>query len=214
MPRRVKPLLLVMGLVASLAPWCLAAQEPLALVIADFNDPAQYTLRRNARGGAFEAWGVGTEVLCKAQWVAEDGLGHPVGGALRLTYSVEPPPHFNGWYTFLGPDQAQGLDLGVYDRIGFFAKGTTGFTVEVKDRTSKDDGSPAGVAEYVVPRLGTAWSRVEIPFAAFRPKDRRGALDWSGIRQLVIVFSDVRSEHEGEVTVDHLYVSKGTPVFQ
>lgn len=183
-----------------------------ALVIADFDDASQYAQHRNARGGLFEAWCISAECP-QSERLREDALGRAGGGALRLTYSIDPAPHFNGWYTFLGADQSQGADLSMYDRIGFFARGTTAFTIEVKDRTSKDDGSPGGVAEYVVAAPGPAWKRVEIPFAEFRPKARRGVMDWSGIRQVVVVFSDVRSEREGSLTVDHLYAAHGTPAF-
>ena len=151
---------LLAGQVAAAVPASLGSEGGQALVLADFDDIQQYAQRRNAHGGAFEVWCVSAECSCTAERVEEDALGHPRGGALRLRYSVRPTPHFNGWYMFLSSDQAQGLDLSVYDRLGFFVKGATSFTVEIKDLTSKDDGTPAGVAEYVVGTKGQAWQRI------------------------------------------------------
>ena len=50
-------------------------------------------------------------------------------------------------------------------------------------------------------------------FSAFSPKRLGESIDWTGIRQLVIVFSDLKSEPEGELFLDHLVASKGTSSF-
>ena len=182
------------------------------LVLADFNEPAQNVAARNNGGGAYQTWVVNAECQCHQELDASDALGAVQGAALKLSYSVSCPPYFDGWFMFLSSDERKGLDLRAYDRLGFFVKGTTGFSLEVKDRTSKDDGSPAGVAHYTIERVGSRWRQVEIPFSAFQPKDV-GPIDWSGIRQVIVVFSDISSDREGSITLDHFYVSKGPASF-
>lgn len=214
--RRSTHRLLVPGLAWVLLALALppAGAGPRPLVLADFNDPAERQARRNNVGGAYNVWCPSAECTCAGDVVPEDALRAGDGAALRLIYSLAPPPHFNGWYTFLSTQEREGVDLSVYDRLGFFIKGTTKFTLEVKDHTSRDDGSPRGVADYVVePGAHEGWARVEIPFSAFRPKDRLTRIDWSGIRQLVIVFSSSQSQPDGQIVLDQLYASRGTPAF-
>lgn len=189
-----------------------AEEAQAVMILADFNDGQRNTAMRNNRNGSFQTWTVNADCTCRQEMISEDALGLATGRALQLAYSVSCPPHFNGWFMFLDPDARVGADLSGYDRLGLFVKGTTSFVIEVKDRTSRDDGSPYGVAQYTIAQVGPQWRQVEIPFTAFTPKDV-GDFDWSGVRQLVIVFSDIKSYLEGSVLIDQMYVSRGPVAF-
>jgi hypothetical protein len=202
------------GLLLAVGVFATADAGPTPLVLADFDEPSGVLAQRNNVGGAYNVWYASAQASCTGDVIGDDALRVAQGGALRLSYSLASPPHFNGWYTFLAPQEREGADLSVYDRLGFFVKGGTGFSIEIKDRTSRDDGSPRGVAQYLVePQARNGWTRVEIPFSAFRAKDRLTRIDWSGIRQVVIVFSSSHSEPDGQLLLDQLYASRGTPAF-
>ncbi len=191
-----------------------AAERNTPLLIADFNFPQQNSLFRNALGGSFQPWMLMQDCWIRQAFLQEDALSGDGGEALQLTYSLDAVPYFNGWSMFLSADERGAIDLRGYDRLGFFARGTTGFVIEVKDRTSRDDGSPEGVAQHTVERLPSDWRQIEVRFDQFEPKRPAGRIDWAGIRQLVIVFSDLRSAREGYVVLDQLYVSRGPAAFR
>jgi len=183
------------------------------LILADFDDLQDNSGSRSNTLGRFGTWSATGTQNCRQAFVNQDALDQPEGRALRLTFSVEASPHYGGWYLFTSEGASKGLDLRRYDRLGFFLKGNSPFILEVKDSTSRDDGSPQGVAEYWVTSASDTWQQIEIPWYMFSPKDKKTVMDWGGIRQFVIVFSNARSEPEGEIVIDHLYVSRGTPEF-
>lgn len=183
------------------------------LILADFDELEGNAAGRSNTGGLFGTWSAGGSQNCQQSFVEEDALSLYEGKALRLTYTVVPSPHYSGWYLFTAEGASKGLNLRGYDRLGFFLKGNTSFMVEVKDVTSQDDGSAQGVAQYEVTGTTDEWQRIEILWYQFSPKDQKTVIDWSRIRQFVIVFSDNLSESEGEIVIDHLYVSRGTPDF-
>ncbi len=206
----VAGLLLAGGIVAT--PCVRAGQEPSVRLLADFNDPARNAARRDDLDGPYQAWMLNPECRCVQTLVADDALGIPGGQALQLDFAVTCPPYFNGWFMFLSPEPQGAMDWTAYDRLGFFMRGNSGFALELKDLTSKDDGSPKGVAQYTLTRVSARWQQVEVPFSSFVPKSKT-PIEWGAIRQLVIVFSDLKSSAAGQVAIDRIYVSKGPAAF-
>ena len=83
--------------VGSVAASVAGAAQPNTLVIATFDDRALNQMGKNTAGGAFASWCPSMKESCGHDFVADDALGTPGGQAIKLNYSVMPPPHFNGW---------------------------------------------------------------------------------------------------------------------
>ena len=110
-----------------------------------------------------------------------DAEGRP-GGAMEVAYTIGAEPRsFALWST----SGARAVDITAYDRFVVYARGTVpSLTLVVKDRTAGDPDAPGGIADYVVTGLTKRWQRFEIPFAAMRPRERDGRIDWSAINHI------------------------------
>ncbi|NPV47747.1 MAG: hypothetical protein HPY69_12365 [Armatimonadetes bacterium] len=152
-------------------------------------------------GGEWGLWPQQEDCRGEATFVSEDAEGGQ-GGSIKVDYTIKAEPHsFSLWIT--SGDGA--VDLTAYDRFVLYVRGTVPtLTLVVKDQTAVDPDAPRGIAEFVLKGVKPEWQRFEAPFAAFRPREKGGRIDWRAINHLGLAMIAPQNAASGTFWVDNL----------
>lgn len=152
-------------------------------------------------GGDWGLWPQEDECRGHASFVAEDAEGGK-GGSMKVDYTIKAEPHsFSLWIT----SGNHAVDLTAYDRFVLYARGDVPtLTLVVKDQTAVDPNAPKGIAEFVLRGLKPEWQRFEVPFAAFKPREKGAKLDWRAINHLGLAMIAPQNAEGGTFWVDNI----------
>ena len=158
-------------------------------------------------GGDWGLWPQQQDCQGTATFMAGQDAEGQGGGSMKVDYTIKAAPHsFSLWLS----SGTSPVDLTGYDRLVLYARANVpSLTVVVKDASATDPDAPKGIADYVLTGLTDQWRRYEVPFAAFKPREAGGRLDWKTINHVGLAMVAPQSAESGTFWVDNLRAAAG-----
>jgi len=169
--------------------------EKKPFILFDFDNRKSMS-NVGGQAGIFDFDADDPEAYCRIGTSKDEDLNKD-GFYMKISYDVDSTkPAFNGWWTKLNNS-----DLSKFDAVSFQIKGDKEkgfsdiFKIELKDKSKKIEAIVEGITD--------EWSTIIIPFYEFEG-DIEG-VDWSSMKELVIVFEDWRlKQKEGRYYIDDI----------